>query len=234
MSNKLIRSIEIEGTDGSGKHTTSVFIAEVIRLVTGKDVEVVSFPQHNTVQGALVDEFLYKGLKFKDNEFQKAIQEGMLYAVDRMVTMNKVKENGKSLKDEINSGDKFVVFDRYIVSNFIHRSKSMDEEELKEYIDIMEFVEFNMMGIPKPDMVFILKVDPEISYQNIIKRGREMDENESLENIEKAYNKINDLCKMKNYIEIECCKTNEEGQRVMRTTKEIADEIIKMMGKFNN
>lgn len=232
MSNKYIKYIEIEGTDGSGKFTTSLFIAEVIKLVTGKLVDVISFPQHNTLQGSLVDAFLYKGLKFKDNEFQKAVQEGLLYSIDRMITMNTEKENGKSLKEEVENGEKIVIFDRYVASNFIHRSKYMDEEDLEDYINIMEFIEFNVMGIPRPDMTFVLKVDPEISYQNILNRGREMDDNETLENITEAYNKIDMLCKMKHYIEIECCKT-EDGKRVMKSTKEIADEIIKELGKFN-
>lgn len=234
---KLIKTIDIEGTDGSGKHTTSVFLSEVISLVTGKMTEVVSFPQHDTVQGSLVDEFLYKGLKFKGDDFQRAIREGLLYSTDRMVTMTKVQENGKSLAEEINDGDKFVIFDRYIASNFIHRSKSMNDEDLREYIDIMEFIEYNVMGIPRPDITIVLKVDPEISYQNILKRGREMDDNESLENLIEAHSRIDKLCEMQNYVVIDCCKTVKESPdepecRVMKTTAEIVDSIIDNIDKI--
>lgn len=234
---KFLRTINIEGTDGSGKHTTSLFLSKVIELVTGKLTEVVSFPQHNTIQGGLVDEFLYKGLRFKGDDFQRAVREGLLYSIDRMITMTKVQENGKSLAEEIKDGDKFVIFDRYMASNFIHRCKSMNEEDLKEYIELMEFIEYDVMGIPKPDVTIVLKVDPEISYQNILNRGREMDENESLENLIEAHSRIDKLCEMQNYIVIDCCKTvqpllHEPPYRTMKRTQEIVDDIIVQLVKL--
>lgn len=232
MAEKILNCVAISGTDGSGKYTTSTYLAKIIEQLSGKLTEVVSFPQHGTVQGELVDHFLYKGLRFNGEEFQKAVREGLLYSIDRMVTMTKIQENGKTLADEIRNGEKFVIFDRYLESNFVHRCKTMSDDSLESYIELMEIVEFEMMGIPKPDITFMLKVDPEISYQNIINRGREMDENESLENIKASYEKIDKLCKMQGYIVIDCCKTvqplpHEPEYRTMKKTEEIVDEILK-------
>lgn len=231
-------TIAIGGTDGAGKYTTSIYLAEFLGSVFNKPAEVISFPQHGTMQGELVDQFLYKGLRFGGEEFQQAVREGLLYSIDRMITMTKQQENGKTKVDEIKNGEKIIIFDRYLESNFIHRCKSMSNEDLKEYIDVMEFVEFNVMGLPRPDLTIILKVDPEIAYQNIINRGREMDENETLENIKASYNRIEELSQIKGYMITDCCKTvkteNNEAIRVMKTTEEIIDDIVKHLVVLKN
>lgn len=216
--------IEIEGNDGSGKRTTAEIIASSLEAA-GFDVEIVSFPQHGTINGQLVDEFLYNGLNFSGDKMVKALREGSIYAVDRMVALTKVKENGKSYIDELNEG-KVLIMDRYVASNFIHRSRTMDEKELEEYINIMETIEYDVHRIPEPDFVFVLKVLPEVSRQNIKKRNRQEDENESLENLKLSYEKLTKLIDLKGYIGIECCENDKDDNTVMRDKYDIAKDIL--------
>ena len=90
----------------------------------------------------------------------------------------------------------------------------------------MEYLEFDLMGIPKPDITFVLSVKPEVSYQNIINRGRETDENESLENLTKSYENLEYLCKTRGYVLVDCCKLNDEGKYEMLTREEILDKVL--------
>lgn len=215
-------SIAIEGIDGSGKRTLAELIEKKWIKEVNSNVEMISFPRHQEeFSGALVDKFLYEGLKFNE---KKEIREGMLYAIDRMVSLSRVRKNGKSKIDEYIDG-KFLIFDRYISSNFIHRSKNMNEEDLKEYIRIMETIEYNIMGLPIPDLTFVLSVKPEVSYKNILRRGRQMDENESLENLIKAYNNLERLCDLQGYSLIDCCKLNDKGEYEMDTRENILTKV---------
>lgn len=215
-------SLAIEGIDGSGKRT----LAENLRKRFEElniESEVISFPRHQEeFSGELVDKFLYEGLKFNNDEFRE-IREGMLYAIDRMVSLGRIRENGKSKLDEYNE-NKLLIFDRYLSSNFIHRCNNMKEKELKSYIRTMKYIEFKLLGLPEPDITLVLSVKPEVSYENILKRGRETDDNETLENLTKAYNNLQRLCDIEGYVLIDCCKQNEDGSYEMLTREEITEK----------
>lgn len=215
-------SLAIEGIDGSGKKT----LAENLRKRFEElniESEVISFPRHQEeFSGELVDKFLYEGLKFNNDEFRE-IREGMLYAIDRMVSLGRIRENGKSKLDEYNE-NKLLIFDRYLSSNFIHRCNNMKEKELKSYIRTMKYIEFKLLGLPEPDITLVLSVKPEVSYENILKRGRETDDNETLENLTKAYNNLQRLCDIEGYVLIDCCKQNEDGSYEMLTREEITEK----------
>ena len=159
-------SLAIEGIDGSGKRTLAENLKAKFESI-GLESEIISFPRHKEeFSGELVDKFLYDGLKFNDDEY-KAVREGMLYAIDRMVSLGRIRENGKSKIDEYNE-NKIMIFDRYLSSNFIHRCNNMDDKELISYIRTMEHIEFGLLGLPQPDITLVLLVKPEVSYNNII------------------------------------------------------------------
>lgn len=224
-------SIAIEGIDGSGKKTLAENLKKRIQQEWNVEAEVISFPRHKEDYSSdLVDKFLYDGLKFMDDEY-KPIREGLLYAIDRMVCLARVRENGKSIIDEYNEG-KILIFDRYMSSNFIHRSKNMTREELDKYIIKMKLTEYFRMGLPEPDVTFVLSVKPEVSYENILKRGREMDDNETIENLTEAYNNLEYLCKKEEYELIDCCKLNDEGKYEMLSREEITEKVWDKLKKL--
>lgn len=221
-------SLAIEGIDGSGKRTLAENLKKKFEDL-GLETEIISFPRHKEDYSSdLVDKFLYEGLKFNDDEF-KAVREGMLYAIDRLVCLGRIRENGKSLIDEYNE-DKLLIFDRYISSNFIHRCNDMSEEELKVYIQRMKYLEYTVLGLPKPDITLVLSVKPVVSYENILKRGRETDENETLENLTKSYINLQKLCKLEGYVMVDCCKQNEDGKYEMLSREEITEKAWEALG----
>jgi thymidylate kinase len=215
-------SLAIEGIDGSGKRTLAENLKKKFESINIES-EIISFPRHQEeFSGMLVDKFLYENLRFNDDNF-KEVREGMLYAIDRMVSLGRIRENGKSLLDEYNN-DKLLIFDRYLSSNFIHRCNDMDTKQLRSYINTMKYIEFKLLGLPEPDITLVLSVQPEVSYNNIIKRGRETDENETIENLTKSFNKLKYLCKIENYKLIDCCKKNENGIYEMLSREEILEK----------
>ena len=215
-------SLAIEGIDGSGKRTLAENLKKKFEAMN-IETEIISFPRHQEeFSGELVDKFLYEGLRFNNDEY-KEIREGMLYAIDRMVSLGRIRENGKSKLDEYNE-NKLLIFDRYLSSNFIHRCNDMKEKDLKSYINTMKYIEFKLLGLPEPDITLVLSVKPEVSYQNILNRGRETDENETIENLTKAYNNLQRLCEIEGYVMIDCCKQNEDGSYEMLTREEITEK----------
>ena len=222
-------SIAIEGIDGSGKRTLAENLKKKFDEIE-VDSEIISFPRHKEeFSSELVDKFLYEGLKFNDDEY-KALREGMLYAKDRMVSLGRIRENGKSKLDEYNEG-KILIFDRYLSSNFIHRSKNMTKDELEVYMIKMKYLEHYLMGLPKPDITFVLSVKPEVSYENILKRGRETDDNETLENLTESYKNLEYLCEKEGYELIDCCKLNDEGKYEMLSREEITEKVWEIINK---
>jgi dTMP kinase len=215
-------SLAIEGIDGSGKRTLSENLKKRFEEL-GIETEIISFPRHKEeFSGELVDKFLYEGLRFNNDKYRE-IREGMLYAIDRMVSLGRIRENGKSKLDEYNE-NKLLIFDRYLSSNFIHRCNDMKEKDLCSYIRTMKYIEFTLLGLPEPDITLVLLVKPEVSYENILKRGRETDENETIENLTKSYNNLQKLCDIEGYVMIDCCKQNEEGKYEMLSREEILEK----------
>ena len=215
-------SLAIEGIDGSGKRTLAENLKKKFEELN-IDTEIISFPRHKEeFSGELVDKFLYEGLRFNDDKY-KAIREGMLYAIDRMVSLGRIRENGKSKLDEYNE-NKLLIFDRYLSSNFIHRCNNMSKKDLMSYIRTMKYIEFKLLGLPEPDITLVLSVKPEVSYENILKRGRETDDNESIENLTKAYNNLQKLCDIEGYVMIDCCKQNDDGKYEMLSREEILEK----------
>lgn len=220
-------SLAIEGIDGSGKRTLAEGLKNKFNELNINS-KIISFPRHKEeFSGELVDKFLYEGLCFNNNQY-KEIREGMLYAIDRMVSLGRIRENGLSLLDEYDSNT-LLIFDRYLSSNFIHRCNNMSNSELKSYIRTMKYIEFHLLGLPEPDITLVLSVKPEVSYENIKKRGRQMDDNESIDNLTKSYNNLQKLCEMENYKMIDCCKLNEDGKYEMLTREEILEKAWKAL-----
>jgi dTMP kinase len=215
-------SLAIEGIDGSGKRTLAENLKKRFEELN-IETEIISFPRHKEeFSGELVDKFLYEGLRFNDDGY-KEIREGMLYAIDRMVSLGRIRENGKSKLDEYED-NKLLIFDRYLSSNFIHRCNNMNEDDLIQYIHTMKYIEFTLLGLPEPDITLVLSVKPEVSYENIIKRGRETDDNETLENLTVSYNNLQKLCDIEGYVMIDCCRLNENGKYEMLSREEILEK----------
>ena len=60
--------------------------------------------------------------------------------------------------------------DRYVTSNIIYQMSKLPKEEWNSFIDWLNDFEYKKLGIPKPDLVIYLDVEPEVSQKLMEKR----------------------------------------------------------------
>ena len=153
MSGKLI---VIEGLDGSGKATQSNLVYEAL-VSQGKPVRKVSFPAYESQSSALVKMYL-AGDFGKDPGDVNAFAASTFFAVDRYASFKKdwaeFYENGG-----------IIIADRYTTSNAVHQCSKLPQEEWDSFLAWLFDFEYRLMGIPAPDRVIYLQVDPTVSQK---------------------------------------------------------------------
>ena len=153
--------IMIEGTDGSGKSVQTNLLVDAL-IKQGREVEQISFPQYGQPSAAMVEAYLNG--EFGTAEAVGPYRASILYAIDRYAAKGKI---AKWLAD-----GKIVIANRYVASNLGHQGgKIKDMAERKKYFAWNYNLEYNIFGIPKPDINLILHVTPEISQQLVDKKG---------------------------------------------------------------
>ncbi len=144
----------LEGNDGSGKATQSELLLQRLRK-EGQEAEKVDFPKYDgNTFGALIGECLAG----KHGDFLNLDPKvaSSLYALDRF-------ESSGHIRKLLDAGV-CVVADRYAGSNQIHQGgKIADESEREAFLLWLQKVEFEILGIPRPDQTIYLRVPVDIS-----------------------------------------------------------------------
>lgn len=153
MRGKLI---VIEGLDGSGKATQSKLLFERL-LAKGLSVRKVSFPNYESDSSALVKMYL-AGEFGKKPEDVNAHAASVFFAVDRYASYK--SDWGKFYEE-----GGIVIADRYTTSNAIHQCSKLPKEQWDGFVKWLFDLEFQLMGIPAPDKVIYLQVDPAVSQK---------------------------------------------------------------------
>lgn len=212
--------ISIEGTDGAGKHTQQQLLFKDLKEM-GYPVFEQSFPNYESDSSAPVK--MYLGGEFGSSaNCLDAYQASVLYAVDRMCTYK------KTLEPHYKNGE-ILLFDRYVQSNFIHHcSKIEDEDEKTEFIKWEEDLEYNLLGIPKPNLIFFIEMPVEKSLELARARadyktgGKKDIHEEDPTHLQKAYDNGLNLAKKLGWTIIHC--VDENGN--LKTIEEIHKEIM--------
>ena len=153
--------IVFEGTDGSGKSTQFELLAK--RLEAEQiGFQRLRFPQYEEPSSALIR--MYLGGAFGDDpEAVNAYAASTFYAVDRYASYQRV------WKDYYQGGG-FVVSDRYTTSNAVHQGSKVPEGERAEFFRWLYDLDYDRMGLPRPDLVVLLDMPVELSEQLMRKR----------------------------------------------------------------
>ena len=153
--------IVFEGTDGSGKSTQFELLAK--RLEAEQiGFQRLRFPQYEEPSSALIR--MYLGGAFGDDpKAVNAYAASTFYAVDRYASYQCV------WKDYYQGGG-FVVSDRYTTSNAVHQGSKVPEGERAEFFRWLYDLEYDRMGLPRPDLVVLLDMPVELSEQLMRKR----------------------------------------------------------------
>ncbi len=151
-TNKLI---VIEGLDGSGKATQA---RRLTKALVDREIPVreVSFPDYDSDSSALVRMYL-SGQFGTDPQDVNAYAASSFFAVDRFASYRKdwSRDYAKGV----------VIADRYTTSNAVHQCSKLPKEQWEDFLNWLFDFEYNKLGIPAPDCVIYLNVDPQVSQE---------------------------------------------------------------------
>lgn len=148
--------IVIEGLDGSGKSTQLELLPENLRK-NGIDSKTVSFPDYYSDSSALVKMYL-NGEFGKKPDDVNAYAASLFYAVDRFASY-------KTNWGQYYNNGGVIISGRYTTSNAVHQTSKMPEADWQGFLDWLYDLEYNKVGIPKPDKVIFLDMPIDVSQK---------------------------------------------------------------------
>ncbi|MBE7030041.1 MAG: thymidylate kinase [Ruminococcaceae bacterium] len=213
------RLIVIEGVDASGKETQARCLYERLRAQR-EDVFSVRFPNYESESSALVKMYL-RGDFGERAEDVNAYTASVFFAADRAASVL-----GQWRKEFFGGG--VVIADRYTPSNLIHQaSKIKGQNERDAFLDWSCELEYEKMGLPKPDLVIFLDMPPEYARQLMAGRENKIDHSQSKDiherdasHLQSAYDSAVYVAKRSGWKTVHCVKDGK-----IRTVEEIADEV---------
>jgi dTMP kinase len=212
------RLIVIEGLDGTGKATQTKLLLKKLKKEKYQTA-VFDFPQYSKFFGKLVGSYLR-------GEFGQAHEvspyfASMLYALDRSTVVDRIKGELKK--------NKIVICNRYSTANFLHQTgKIKDKNKKNKFLKWLEYLEFDFLKIPQPDLVLFLDLPPHLGQQLVKKKnkraylnGKKHDIHEkSSSHLKDAMREASQLIKRFNWQKIDCLKDKK-----LLSKEEIADKI---------
>lgn len=211
--------IVIEGTDCSGKETQSKLLKSYLEQ-NGIKVATFSYPQYNTPTGKIIGGPLLGKPSICPSWFNNYVEvdskvASLYFAADRRASL-------PVLKELINNNE-IVIIDRYIYSNMGHQSSKIEdkEERLKMY-KFLETLEFDLLELPRPDLVIFLYLP--YSYGEELKKNRleTLDEAEKSQTHQiKSERTYLELTELYGFEKIDCFTNG-----TVKTREEINKEVI--------
>ena len=177
--------IVIEGTDGSGKTLQSRMLVDALLRGAGKrhlsgdedsvgalegakktgaprQVEYIEFPDYASEYGRLIAAFLRGDFGPLQDIPPKLM--GFLYAADRLLARERIR-------DWLDKGA-IVVANRYAESNIAHQgARVADVQGRRRLQDWLYSIDYDLFGLPRPDLVLLLDLPVEVSQQLIQKKA---------------------------------------------------------------
>lgn len=200
--------IAIDGADGSGKATQTRRLIDRLKK-DGRDVVSFSFPQYGKPSAFFVEKYL-RGEYGTDVD---AKQASLFFALDRY-------DAAPQIRAALDRGA-IVISDRYVSANKGHQTaKLKTTEERRAFLDWVNELEYETLGIPKPDLTILLHVPADISFDLIAKKdergylnGKARDiheaDREHIRAAESAYLSLPDLDAAEHWKIVECM---QDGQ----------------------
>ncbi len=164
--------IVIEGTDGTGKKTQTGLLVERLRR-DGRCIFTTSFPQYGQKSAGLVENYL-AGVYGEADKLDPKIAS-VFYAVDRF-------DAARRINAALDQGHD-VILDRYVDSNAGHQGgKIADEMDRQSFLHWLYDFEYEVLKVPRPDLVVLLYAPIEVTLKLMAgrKRGKDGHEADSL------------------------------------------------------
>ena len=213
MSGKLI---VFEGTDGSGKATQSRMLGERLER-EGIPFRSINFPRYGKPSAAMIEEYLNGNLGKNPGDVN-AYAASMFYAMDRYASY---KQDWGGFYE----AGGLVIADRYTTSNAVHQASKLPEGERRAFLNWLFQLEYELLGLPAPDLVLYLDMPTEISGR--LMRAREADsgsradiheQNEAY--LRRCRENAREVVRLCGWSVLHCARDGEP-----RTVDEIHDEV---------
>jgi dTMP kinase len=144
--------IAVEGLDGAGKTTQVSLLASALSTV-----DVVSFPRYDTFFGRHIRSLL-DGQGPTSAETVDPRSMALWYALDRL-------QWARDAKPFVDGTP--VILNRYTLSNAVYQSARAQDRQLFDWVLRLEFEE---LGLPRPDVTVVLDIPPEVSRTRVVGR----------------------------------------------------------------
>ena len=211
--------IVIEGLDGSGKATQAKRLTKAL-VEKGIPVREVSFPDYESDSSALVRMYL-SGQFGTDPQDVNAYAASSFFAVDRFASYK------KDWRRDYARG--VIIADRYTTSNAVHQCSKLPREQWEDFLNWLFDFEYTKLGIPAPDCVIYLNVDPQVSQALMTARYSGDESKKDIHERDIAYlrhsREAAAYCAEKlGWKTVDCCR---DGQ--MRSIEEIHKDVMKLL-----
>ena len=222
--------IAIEGGDGSGKATQAEELRKFYSKIPNKHVVKLSFPRYSEKSAYYVSKYL-NGAYGSADEVSGDLAS-LPYAIDRYAAKDDIIEYLKKPNG-------FVIADRYVASNLAHQgTKFKDPVERKEFYERTMELEYEILGIPRPDKNIVLILPTKMAQSNVDKKAKrtytdkkrdihEIDES----HLDRAKANYEELCRLYpiEFIAVQCVNKNGD----MRSIEDIQQEIQTIIASDN-
>ncbi len=167
MDINMARLVVIDGLDGSGK-TTQFDRLDAYLSSAGTSYRQICFPDYLEPSSALVKMYL-AGQFGGSADAVNAYAASSFYAVDRYASYKRFWE--KDYRE-----GRLILAARYTTSNAIHQMPKLPRQQWDDYLLWLEQYEYDLLGLPRPDLVAFLDMPPEVS-QRLLSQRYEGDDN---------------------------------------------------------
>ncbi|MBQ7466338.1 MAG: thymidylate kinase, partial [Oscillospiraceae bacterium] len=123
----------------------------------GLSVRQITFPNYGSDSSALIKMYLRGDFGQHPGDVN-AYAASSFYAVDRYAGFK--SDWGRFYRD-----GGVIVADRYTTSNAVHQCAKLPREQWDNFLQWLFDYEYGLLGIPAPDRVIYLQVDPAISQK---------------------------------------------------------------------
>lgn len=212
--------IIFEGLDGSGKGTQTALTAQKLKA-RGVELRQITFPNYASDSSALVKMYLSGQFGDKADDVN-AYAASSFYAVDRFASY-------KTDWGEFYQAGGLILSDRYTTSNAVHQCAKLPPMHWDGFLNWLFDFEYKKIGIPAPDAVVYLAVDPEVSQRLLKERYHGDESKKDIQEKDREYiarsRAAAEYCaKMCGWHRIEC--TGGEDVKTIRSVEDINAEIL--------
>ncbi|MBR3299508.1 MAG: hypothetical protein IKI64_09980 [Clostridia bacterium] len=214
------RIITIEGIDGSGKTVQFELLASRLEAL-GFSVARRGYPVYESFFGEQIGKFLSgSGGVLATDVDQRSM--ALWFALDRF----------NDLKDYAGGESDFLLINRYVLSNAVYQSVRDTDCGKPDIVDWVFELEYDKLGLPRPDLNIFLAVEAGCAKANVGKKGFRdyvgsgsdvYERSKTLQ--QRASDKYRELAERFDDIAIVECSENGE----MRPIEAISDGIVQLL-----